>query len=64
MTLNEYISELQKLQKKHGTKQVVYAKDEEGNGFQPVVFAPSVGNVDGSDEFDRDGQPQNAVCVN
>lgn len=42
MTLSEYIKLLQKLEKKHGGKEVIYSCDEEGNRFDPVRYAPSV----------------------
>ena len=42
--------------------EVVTSKDDEGNGFSPVYYAPSIGYYEDM-EFDQDSSP-NAVCVN
>lgn len=60
--LNKYIEDLQKILKKHGNLQVIYAKDDEGNAFYPVNYSPSVGNYS-EGEFDNEGEV-NSVCVN
>ena len=67
MTLNQYIKELQELvlqNPEHGDLEVVYSRDDEGNGFNKVHFGPSKGKFDEDDkDFDQEGEP-NAVCVN
>jgi hypothetical protein len=70
MTLNEYIVHLKKVAEEgHGNKEVVYAADEEGNGFAKVFYPPSVGVFKdagyGHGDFDSEakGKP-NAVCIN
>ena len=66
MTLQEYIDRLGKLVKEHPEcleYQVVTAKDDEGNGFNPVHYSPSMGNFDG-EEFYSDKMPTNTVCLN
>lgn len=44
-TLNEYIESLQKIveeEPERGECIVVYAIDDEGNGYHPIHFSPSV----------------------
>ena len=47
---------------------VVSSKDDEGNGFSLVHFAPSIGEFDGDDYTDIEsedfGGDDNAVCIN
>ena len=71
MTLKEYIGMLQKLEREgHGDKTVVYAADDEGNGFSKVHYAPALGlfkDHGGWGEFDNSEgakKKANAVCVN
>jgi len=67
MTLNEYIKNLQEIQEQgHGDKQVIYAKDAEGNGFAPVYYKPTLGVFDGEDFMDDESFEDipNSVCVN
>lgn len=69
MTLNEYIVHLKKVAEEgHGNKEVVYAADDEGNNFQKVFYAPSIGvfkDRGGHGEFDDSkAGKSNAVCIN
>ena len=78
MLLSEYIKELQKLVEESPEAldmEVVYAKDDEGNGFQTVSCTPCVGNYDGEQwgefqpeeylaEDGEEGYELNAVCIN
>lgn len=74
MKLKEYIKSLQKLVKENpdaANYLVVYAKDDEGNGFEELNFTPSIGEYgDGdfiSEESDEEwvqGHGRNAVCIN
>lgn len=41
-TLKTLISELQLLYKCHGDLPVIYAKDDEGNSYDAVLFKPTV----------------------
>ena len=65
ITLEEYLKHFNELIEKHPEArmmQVVYAKDEEGNGFYPVHFKPSLISYDDGDI--TVGGEMNAVCVN
>lgn len=42
---------------------VVYSKDNEGNGFEYVHFEPALGNYDGA-EFNQGDPDSNAICIN
>ena len=45
MTLNEYIKQLQAIKREiptAGKLPVYYAKNEEGNGYDPIYFSPSI----------------------
>jgi hypothetical protein len=42
MNLKEYIVELQKIYEEHGSLEIVYASDDEGNSYSNVNFDPSV----------------------
>ena len=74
VTLTEYIKRLQRIHKAYGDLELIYAQDDEGNGYDTVHFFPSVGYFDGSDEFriiddddddDNDDEyPINAICMN
>jgi len=80
MKLKQYIENLQKLAKENPESldmDVVYAADDEGNGYQKVVYAPTLGNLNGdfSGEFysveslredgeEEEDYPINAVCIN
>lgn len=64
MTLTEYIKKLQMLEAKgHGECEVIYARDDEGNGYQPVSYEPSRGYFDGED-YDSMNEDANVVCIN
>lgn len=70
--LSEYIENLKDILEEYGDLDVVYAKDEEGNGFNEVCYTPSVGyyedreftSIDEKDEDDEDDIKINAVCIN
>lgn len=72
MTLNEYINNLQTLVTLNplaGQMPVVYAKDEEGNGFHALHSQPSIMSFESEDSYylepcedDEDGFQ--AVCIN
>lgn len=71
MKLRDYIKQLQQIvsaNPKAADLDVIYAKDEEGNGFGPVYYSPTVGKFDGHYEFDGfdkgDKRKPNAVCIN
>lgn len=74
MTLNEYIEQLQNLIKENplaANMEVIYSKDNEGNGYDGVYFSPTVGFFDDRefiptehmDEYEIEEDP-NAVCIN
>lgn len=78
MKLREYIKQLQKLEKKVGNVELIYATDEEGNWFYEVGFAPSIkkvnkedlgkGSIDGINIHDYDDVNEEGdttvVCIN
>jgi hypothetical protein len=66
MKLKQYLKQLNDLAKKHPEAlemDVVYSKDDEGNGFQHIYYAPNIGEFDG-DDFDDESENKNAVCIN
>lgn len=63
MRLEEYIKDLERIKKVHGNLELVYSTDDEGNGFFPVHFSPSVGTYEDNEWEDNEETP-NAVCVN
>jgi len=42
---------------------VITARDDEGNGFNPVHYTPSMGRYEDR-EFEQDSLNANAVCLN
>lgn len=67
MKIEEYLKHLTELAKAHPNADVVYAIDEEGNQFCPVVTEPSSGFYNAAtEEFDsqRDDSEVNAICLN
>jgi hypothetical protein len=71
MTIKTYIKKLQKLADKHPKAKVIYAIDEEGNSFKPVIYTPSVGafvDFEFIDECEFKEEASrlkvNAVCIN
>lgn len=81
MKFKEYLENLNKLAEENPETldmTVVYAKDDEGNGFQEINYAPSIGNFDHEyhgefssqeniaeepEEYPEDIE-MNAICVN
>ena len=66
MKLREYIEQLQKFAEANPETldmDVIYSRDDEGNGFQEVHYAPSKGTYEGY-EFDESDDNVNAVCIN
>lgn len=51
---------------------VIYAKDDEGNGYQGIYYEPSLGYFDedrdftpvDSEDFEEYEEEANAVCIN
>lgn len=72
MKLKDYVKKLQELAEKLPDLEVVYAVDEEGNAFHPVLWEPSLGHyIDEDSGFvpiddieDPEEEIVNAVCVN
>lgn len=68
MTLNEYLTNLNKLVTENPKALnfiVISANDDEGNGYNPVYFTPTLGSYDG-EEFETDVDPTqfNSICIN
>ena len=77
MTLKEYALKLNEAAKKHPNALVIYSKDDEGNDYQQVHFAPTLGHFNDhewrsandirdeeADTGTKLGLKINAVCVN
>lgn len=75
MTLREYIKRLKSFAAEYPEAldlEVVTSSDDEDNSYNPIVFHPSHGNLDGQDfipytqfdDYDLDDEDVNAVCVN
>ena len=75
MTLKEYIAGLQQFVRQNPKAvdlRVITSIDDEGNGFNSVVFSPTIGIYDKGTlitcdeyaELDRDPNEENVVCVN
>ena len=67
MKFKEYVDNLNKLLKERpesASYDVVTSKDDEGNGFNLVYYAPQVGNYDENEREFKEEQVTNAVCVN
>ena len=69
MKISKLIENLQAIQKEFGDLDCIYAKDDEGNGFNYISYNPSVGEYDSKGrEFYQDDEEYeitvNAVCVN
>lgn len=65
MTLRDHIRVLQKIAKEHPElldKDIVYAKDDEGNAYSKVHYAPAPYNFDG-ENISEEGE-LNVVCIN
>jgi len=60
MKLKDYATMISKLAKRYPNLEVVYAVDDEGNAYHPVVYAPSVMTVGvGYDE-----KEETVLCLN
>lgn len=77
MTLKNYIKNLQKIiddNPEYAELDVIYSKDDEGNGYQHVTYEPCIGiNQDGGaynvefegyDEDEHELDEINCVCIN
>lgn len=76
MKLKEYIEQLNEIIKenpKYENLDVLFAKDDEGNEFGFIGFAPSLGNisddmdftqVENFEDIDEEDRIVNAICVN
>ena len=71
--LTKYIEKLQELLKEHGDLELIYSKDDEGNGYQTVNYEPCLMNYIASDrevihdedieEWDE-SEYQKVICIN
>jgi len=71
MKLSVYLKELEKIQKLYGGNlEIVYSVDDEGNTYNPVLFAPTIAKVEkvkafmDSDDFDFETETPNVVIIN
>lgn len=74
MKFKEYLEKLELLAENHPEAlecEVIYAKDDEGNGYQKVICSPALSVIESLDEYYleecallEEGGVPNAVCVN
>ena len=65
MKIKDYIKKLEALAKKYPNASVIYSRDDEGNGFEPVTFAPVAGRYEhGQFEGARFEEDVNVICIN
>lgn len=68
MILKDYLESLQNLVKAHPQAlelPVIYSKDDEGNGYNRVNYAPSLTFFeDGNADAVRHPDSANSVCIN
>lgn len=66
MKLKEYAKKIAALAEKYPDFEVLYAIDDEGNAYMPVVHSPEVGQLDEDEWFDPDAKAsdRNAICIN
>jgi len=72
MKLEEYVKHLSKLiEEGHGDKEVIYSKDDEGNGYYSVNYAPCLCYYDSENDYtyfddfcEEYKRNINAICVN
>lgn len=71
MKFKEYVENLKKILEEHpetADMDVVYSRDDEGNGFNRVHYTPTVGYYDQSDgdfsETEEEDGDANAICIN
>lgn len=46
MKISDFIKSLEEIKEEYGDLELVYSRDDEGNGFDRVQFYPSVGHFD------------------
>lgn len=71
MKLKEFLKNIEEMVKQDKSLlelDVIYSKDDEGNGFQEVGMEPSLGNFDGEDFYQNANEESdfeiNAICIN
>lgn len=78
MTLEKFLENINKLVKENPEildYEVIYARDDEGNGYQEVAFEPSIGIFDDEsrgeficeshvEDYERDKSEINSICIN
>ncbi len=66
MRFKEYLDSLNKLANEKPETldyMVISSVDDEGNGYNPVIFSPSLGEYEDR-EFQSETENFNAVCIN
>ena len=73
MTLREYLNELQEFAETFPEcldMDVIYSRDDEGNGYQKVYYGPNKGvfeefiSAEQLEDWNREPEDINAVCIN
>ena len=79
MKLKEFLNNIQEMVKEDPSlleKNVIFAKDDEGNGFEEVYYGPSIGvltedfeyvpsdSKDFEEEYEYTKKDINAICIN
>jgi hypothetical protein len=66
MKLKEYLEKLNKIAKDQPQTldfEVISAIDDEGNGYNPIYFDPTLGEFEDGD-FQTETENFNAICIN
>ena len=66
MKLDRLIVELKVIRKAYGNLPIVYSIDDEGNAFHPVIFSPTLMELDTDMELVdyKDPENPNCICIN
>jgi hypothetical protein len=67
MKLKKYVQFLDEFVKMYPEAldlEVIYCRDDEGNGFDPVKYSPTLGQFDEDGMFKDTKDDPNAVCIN
>ncbi len=75
MKFKEYIENLTQFAKENPESlelEVIYSKDDEGNGYYPVIYLPTTGiyedcefiSCEQLEDYDRENDEINSICIN
>ena len=67
MKFRDFVESVNQLLKKHpeaANMEVVTSSDEEGNSYNKVIYAPSIGYYQDDEFTNNNSGINNAVCIN